>query len=227
MDRSEPSPPAAEEPGLVRAAQKGDRDAFATLVEAYWDRLYRWLYRLTHDRHAAEDLAQDTFLKAFAHLHGFRAGTNFGAWLFRIGHNNYANHCRAAGRRQPLPDDLPDTDPDPAAAAENREALHDLGKALALLPAEFRSALLLRAEEGMSFRQVADVLGLTEETARWRVFKARQKLVRLLAPRGTGEAMNCPSVRRLLLAADRPDLAPAEARRHLDGCPACRAGSAG
>ena len=54
------------------------------LVERYWDRLYRWLYHLTHDRHAAEDVAQETFLKAFAKLGTFRAGSNFRAWLFRI-----------------------------------------------------------------------------------------------------------------------------------------------
>src|ERR1700730_3836832 len=67
----------AEEERLIRAAQKGDRPAFAALVEVYWDRLYRWLYHLAHDRHTAEDLTQETFLKAFAGLHGFRAGTNF------------------------------------------------------------------------------------------------------------------------------------------------------
>src|SRR5229473_3918417 len=73
-----------EEHVLIHAAQKGDRDAFAVLVERYWDRLYRWLYHLTHNRHAAEDVAQETFLKAFAGLASFKAGTNFRAWLFRI-----------------------------------------------------------------------------------------------------------------------------------------------
>ena len=89
-----PDPPAEEE-RLIRAAQKGDRPAFAVLVEHYWDRLYRWLYRMTHDRHAAEDLTQETFLKAFAGLNRFQAGTNFAAWLFRIAHNNFANGRRA------------------------------------------------------------------------------------------------------------------------------------
>src|SRR6185295_13307819 len=129
----------------------------------------------------AEDLAQETFLKAFANLERFAAGSNFGAWLFRIGHNNYANYCRSAGRRQALPEDLPDPDPDPAALAENEESLATLTKALHRLPPEYRAALLLRAESGMSFRQIAEVLGLSEETARWRVFKARKKLLALLA----------------------------------------------
>ena len=71
-----------EEHLVLRDAQKGDRQAFAALVERYWDRLYRWLYHLTHDRHAAEDLTQEAFCKALAHLDRFQAGTNFRAWLF-------------------------------------------------------------------------------------------------------------------------------------------------
>src|SRR5207244_9545625 len=78
-----------EEHALIGAAKGGDRTAFTRLVERYWDRLYRWLYHLTHDAHTAEDLAQETFLKAFAGLDKFRAEGNFQAWLFRIAHNNF------------------------------------------------------------------------------------------------------------------------------------------
>jgi len=176
--------PLADEHRLIVAAQRGDRPAFARLVEHYWDRLYRWLYHLAHDQHAAEDLVQETFLKAFAGLKKFQAGTNFGAWLFRIAHNNFANQCRAsARRREPLPDDLPDSQHGPLDRAISTEALQDVARAINRLPTEFRAALLLRVEEGLSFRQIAEVLDLTEETARWRVFKARQKLLSVLAPR--------------------------------------------
>jgi RNA polymerase sigma-70 factor (ECF subfamily) len=172
-----------EEHGLIRGAQEGDRRAFAALVERYWERLYRWLYHLTRDRHTAEDLAQETFLKALGHLDSFRAGTNFGAWLFRIAHNAWVNHARAAARdRQPVPDNLPGREEDPAEQALAKESMQLLARAVGRLPAEFRAAFLLRAEEGLSFRQIAEVLGLTEETARWRVFKARQKLLSVLAP---------------------------------------------
>jgi RNA polymerase sigma-70 factor, ECF subfamily len=174
----------AEEHRRIVAAQRGDRPAFAQLVESYWDRLYRWLYHLTHDRHTAEDLAQETFLKAFVGLKKFQAGTNFGAWLFRIAHNNFANQCRAAARqREPLPDELADTQRGPLEQAASAEAVQSVARAINRLPAEFRAALLLRVEEGLSFRQIAEVLDLTEETARWRVFKARQKLLSVLAPR--------------------------------------------
>jgi RNA polymerase sigma-70 factor (ECF subfamily) len=174
----------AEEHALVSASQRGDRQAFAHLVERYWDSLYRWLYHLTRDRHTAEDLVQESFLKAFRGLKRFEAGSNFRAWLFRIAHNSLVNNRRAAARvRHALPDDLAATDEGPVDQALSREALRLLADAVAELPAEFRAAFLLRAEQGLSFREIAGVLGLTEETARWRVFKARQKLLSVLSPR--------------------------------------------
>jgi RNA polymerase sigma-70 factor (ECF subfamily) len=173
----------SEEDRLIVQARDGDRSAFAALAERYWDRLYRWLYHLCRHRHAAEDLTQETFLKAFAGLRKFQPGTNFGAWLFRIGHNNFANHYRsAARRREPLPDDLPSRDCGPEQEAQSNETQKALASAIGRLPSEFRAALLLRIEERLSFRQIAEVLELTEETARWRVFKARQKLMDALAP---------------------------------------------
>ncbi len=173
--------PLPGEDRLLRAAQRGDRNAFGAVVEHYWDRLFRWLYHLTRDRHAAEDLAQESFLRAFAALDRFQPGTNFGAWLFRIAHNARANQHRAARRRSPLPEELPGREADPADEALGREALAGLARAVGKVPPEFRAAFLLRAEEGLSFREIADVLGLTEETARWRVYKARQRLLSLLA----------------------------------------------
>lgn len=172
-----------EEHLVLRDAQKGDRQAFAALVERYWDRLYRWLYHLSHDRHTAEDLTQEAFCKALANLKRFQPGTNFRAWLFRIAHNSFLNQVRNSGRsRQPLPEEVTALTEGPVEQAVNREALQELARSVAKLPPEFRAAFLLRAEEELSFRQIAEVLGLTEETARWRVFKARQKLLQSLAP---------------------------------------------
>jgi RNA polymerase sigma-70 factor (ECF subfamily) len=177
--RHAPSPAAGtDEAALVRAAQAGDRPAFAELVERYWGRLFRWLYQMTHDRHLAEDLAQDAFLKAFHHLRRFRAGTNFRAWLFRIAHNAFANHQRGASRsRGALPDELPSKAPGPVEDTLSKEALAALAAAIKQLPTDLRAALLLRAEEELSFREIAGILSTTEETARWRVFKARQRLM--------------------------------------------------
>ena len=177
-------PSDGDEADWIRAAQAGDRAAFARLVERYWDRIYRWLYQLTCDRHSAEDLTQETFLKALSALGSFRAGSNFRAWLYRIGHNNFVNQKRAQRRtRTSLPEDLPGMDgSDMEAAAESRETLEVVNRAVADLPPDFRAALMLRVNEGLSFRDVAKVLKTTEETARWRVFKARQKLLQVLSP---------------------------------------------
>ena len=86
------------------------------------------------------------------------------------GHRHDADGADSAG--PPRPDEQ----------AQGRETQQRLARAIGRLPAEFRAALLLRVEEGLSFRQIAEVLALTEETARWRVFKARQRLLNALAP---------------------------------------------
>jgi RNA polymerase sigma-70 factor, ECF subfamily len=177
------SPPASEENDWLTAAQQGDRSAYARLVNVYWDRMFRWLFHVTHDRHRAEDLTQETFLKALAAIKSFRVGSNFRAWLYRIAHNNFVN-LKRGDKRKPgtLPEEslTADNAPGPVQEADDRETLKRVTDAIGDLPAEFRTALLLRADEGMNFRDIAAVMGITEETARWRVFKARQKLVKLL-----------------------------------------------
>lgn len=176
------NPPAAE-PDLIARAKQGDREASAALVDQYWDRLYRWLYHLTHHQHTAEDLAQETFLKAFSRLETFRWGNNFQAWLYRIAYNAFLNQCRVLARtKHPFPDDVADVGEPPDEVAMSRESLQLLARAVGRLPNEFRAAFMLRAQEGMSFKEIADVLETTEQTARWRVFKARQKLLSVLAP---------------------------------------------
>ena len=96
-----------QESSWVRRAQRGDRAAFGCLVDAYWTRLYRWLYGLTHDRHTAEDLTQDAFLKAWSKIDTFQAGTHFRAWVFRIAGNALIDTRR--GPRATPPAQLSDT----------------------------------------------------------------------------------------------------------------------
>ena len=113
-------------------AQDGDRRAFATLVEQYWGKIYGWLYRLTRNRHVAEDVTQETFLKALRAIASFKAGTYFRAWLFRIAHNSRLSQCR---RGLPAPqtaaDDVPARPEGPAEHAMNREALAHLAGVVA------------------------------------------------------------------------------------------------
>ncbi len=172
-----------DEPSRIRRAQAGDRSAFARLVTDYWDRLYRWMFHLCRDRHHAEDLTQEAFMKAFANLRSFRPGTNFRAWLFRIAYNTFLNQAREEKRlRQPMPEQVPSPEKGPSDQLISQEAMQLLARTVGRLPPEYRAAFLLRVEEGLSFRQIADVLEITEQTARWRVFKARQKLMTVLAP---------------------------------------------
>lgn len=181
--KSEAGQSAADEADLVLAAQAGDRPCFGILVDRYWDRLYRWVIRLTRDVSAAEDIVQETFLKAYAAIGNFRPGTNFRAWLFRIAHNNFVNTRRARKlNRQALAPEIAEDPRGPVSDAMSKEAVTRIVAAIGKLPSDFRGALLLRVEEDLSFREIADVLGITEETARWRVFKARQKLMSVLEP---------------------------------------------
>lgn len=166
----------------IRRAQEGDREAFAALVDAYWGRIYRWLHGLTRDGHAAEDLTQDVLVKVWVKLRSFQAGTHFRAWLFRIAGNCYLDSRRArrSARPQPLPEALPGRDPDPVATLLGQETQTRVEAALAELPAAYRGPFLLRTQEQLSFQEIAVALGLTEETARWRVFKARRMLLHRL-----------------------------------------------
>jgi RNA polymerase sigma-70 factor (ECF subfamily) len=172
-----------DESRLVVQTQQGNRQAFAVLVERYWDRLYRWLFHLCHHRHAAEDLTQEAFVKALAGIATFHPGSNFRAWLFRIAFNHFLNQRRGECRvRLPFPENLKDRQQGPPEEAISGETMIQVVRAMGRLPDEFRAAFLLRVEEELSFREIGAILEITEETARWRVFKARQKLMSVLAP---------------------------------------------
>jgi RNA polymerase sigma-70 factor (ECF subfamily) len=148
---------------------------------------------LTRDGPTAEDITQETFLKAYAAVNSFRAGSNFRAWLFRIAHNNFVNQRRATRHsRRPLVPEVAEDPRGPVAETLSRETIRIIADAVAKLPSDFRGALTLRVEEGLSFRDIAEVMGITEETARWRVFKARQKLMAVLAPELLPTAPNEP-----------------------------------
>jgi RNA polymerase sigma-70 factor (ECF subfamily) len=103
------------------------------------------------------------------------------AWLFRIAHNAYANWVRnRKGKNSLLPNDVLDTQAGPEELAQENETSQKLQQAIDKLPEEWKAALLLRTQEDMAFREMAIALGTTEETARWRVYKARQKLMETL-----------------------------------------------
>jgi RNA polymerase sigma-70 factor (ECF subfamily) len=173
-----------EEQSWIHLSQQGDREAFARLVERYWVRIYRWLLGMTRNAHAAEDLTQDAFLKAWGKLATFQAGTHFRAWLFRLAMNCFLDSRRGPRGNQPrsLPAAAAGREPEPVATLLSQETHTLVEAALERLPLPFRAPVLLRLQEELSFQEIGRVLGLTEETARWRVFKARQLLLKDLGP---------------------------------------------
>jgi RNA polymerase sigma-70 factor (ECF subfamily) len=176
----------ADELRYVRQAQAGEGTAFAALVEEYWGRIYRWLYGLTGQPHTAEDLTQETFLKAWAGLPAFVTGQAFKTWLFRIARNCLIDHNRRARARrqasaqcQEIEENRPH-EPEPVTNLIEQENQGLLAKACAQLPAIYRAAFFLWTHEELPYAEIARILGITEETARWRVCKARQHLLKRL-----------------------------------------------
>jgi RNA polymerase sigma-70 factor (ECF subfamily) len=164
----------------VRRARAGDRAAFAALVERYWNPVRAWLAGLTGHEHRAEDLAQETFLKAWVGLPQLAADGSFRVWLFRIARNEYLASARGLRAEAAELPDAADRSPGPVESAEAREGADALRAALAALPAPYREAYLLWTHDSLPYSEIARVLDTTEDTARWRVCEARRQLARAL-----------------------------------------------
>jgi RNA polymerase sigma-70 factor (ECF subfamily) len=167
---------------LIRAVRAGRAEAAGQWVRQTWDGVYSYVYRLVRDVHLAEDITQETFLRALRALHRLDLSRPLGPWLLRVATNLAIDERR---RNRPLD---PHTVPAPD-AAEVKEPADDevrraLGDALAELPPERRSALLLRVHQQWPYGEIAAALRCPEATARWYVHQAktvlRQKLERFL-----------------------------------------------
>jgi RNA polymerase sigma-70 factor (ECF subfamily) len=151
---------------LVARAQAGDRDALEELYLIHFDRIYSYLHVTVGNRHDAEDLTTQTFLKMLESIGKFRWGSApFSAWLFRIAHNLAMDHFRASKRWQPE-EEVPEPEPDESTSAE-AGALDSIGRKsmLALiddLSGEQQQVLTLKFVFGFSNGEAATILGKTE-----------------------------------------------------------------
>ena len=172
----------AEERALTRdrsCAVPLKAEAFAAVVEEHWQAVYRLLHSLSGNVHETEDLTQETFLRALQRLASFQPGTNMRNWLMRIASNAFfdVRRKRKRAKAQPL-------------AAEPAHAEHPVGHelevaeqgALAKIAMEDLTELTrlvfhLRATEHLSFREIAEIAGTTEQSARWHMHEARKRLL--------------------------------------------------
>jgi RNA polymerase sigma-70 factor (ECF subfamily) len=177
-----------EDAALVRKAQQGDMDAFESLVRKYQQRVYALCRRLTGAHQSADDLAQETFIKAYYALGRFDAQWPLYPWLRRIALNTGLNYLKARKRERPLLEGalgarrMPFTAPadDPEEQLERAEFEARFERAVASLPADQRSVFVLRFHESMSYEEISRTLDLPIGTVMSRLNRARQKLKSLL-----------------------------------------------
>lgn len=180
---------------LVTRAQQGDSRAFELLVNKYQRRLCRLLFRFIKDEHEVNDVAQETFIKAYRALPNFRGDSAFYTWLYRIAINTAKNHLLLNGKQPMLHQvaanedgeslDLGECLPDyhtPEADLLSREIMHTVETAVAALPDELRQAITLREMEGLSYEEIAQAMHCPIGTVRSRIFRAREMIAKNLRP---------------------------------------------
>ena len=180
---------------LVERVQRGDKQAFGLLVAKYQRKLARLLSRLIRDPAEVEDVAQETFIKAYKALPAFRGDSAFYTWLYRIGINTAKNFLVSQGRRAPTTTDF---DSEEAETFEDADQLRDnntperllmtkqigdtVNVAMEALPEELRTAIVLREIEGLIYEEFATIMECPIGTVRSRIFRAREAISEKLKP---------------------------------------------
>ncbi len=178
---------------FVTKARSGDTDAYRVLVERHGRALFRLAFRMTGNEQDAEDVVQESFLRAYRQLGKFDERASFGTWLYRIATNYSLDLVRSRKRRSanlapsdPEKDDpilsLPSGDPNPERMTLSSEVRERVAEAMQDLSATERTAFVLRHFEGMCIEEVSRVLDCQPGAAKHSVFRAVQKLRRALEP---------------------------------------------
>ena len=184
----------SDEDLMARVAEDDDR-AFTELVRRFQGRVTNLISRILNDRTGSDDLAQEVFVRVFVHRRNYRRGSKFSTWIFTIAANLAKNEIRRRVRRRnwfsldALTEVLNDSFIQLADPTENRDAViereqlqGEVGKAIATVPEKYRLALVLRDIEGLSYEEIAEVLGVPGGTVRSRINRARSMLKRRLQP---------------------------------------------
>ena len=179
---------------LVQRVQRGDSAAFDLLVRKYQHRVIALIGRYVSDWSECQDVAQETFLRAYRALDGFRGDAQFYTWLHRIAVNTAKNHLVASNRRPPSADiDVADAEQfdsgirlrdndTPERELMRQEVEQTVLRAVQALPEELREAITLREVEGMSYEDIAERMDCPIGTVRSRIFRAREAIDEELRP---------------------------------------------
>jgi RNA polymerase sigma-70 factor, ECF subfamily len=169
----------ASDAHVVEQCLAGDKNAFAELVRRNQDAVFNLVWRMTGNWHEAADITQETFIRAYQKLHSYRSEYIFKNWVMSIGANLTKNRFRSHNRRQRMKETLMEMqDIEVTPVAEMRD--EGLEAALGQLPETLRAALVLKHMEGMSYEEIAKMLGISVSAAKMRVARGRDELVRLL-----------------------------------------------
>jgi RNA polymerase sigma-70 factor, ECF subfamily len=178
----------------IDALRSGDREEFALMVDTYSTKIYRLAYRMMGNEQEAEDVLQETFMNAYRALPSFEGRSNIGTWLYRIATNQALMRLR---KKQPasISVDEPVTDDDweeiprqfvdwcclPEKELMTSEALEELDSALETLSSNLRIVFILRDVNGLSTRETAQVLNISEAAVKTRLLRSRLKLREVLS----------------------------------------------
>ena len=179
---------------LVQKVQKGDKHAFDQLVLKHQHKVMSLISRYIQDMAEVQDVAQETFIKAYRALPNFRGDSQFYTWLYRIAVNTAKNHLVSRGRRPPAQDvDAMDAEQLGSSHALNDVATPDrllardelktvVFDAIEKLPDELRTAITLRELEGLSYEEISESMSCPIGTVRSRIFRAREAIDKAMAP---------------------------------------------
>lgn len=173
----------ASENDLTARAQTGDKEAFSELVKLYSKPVYYLAYRFVREHDMADDLTQESFVRAYEKIGTFIVGKSFKSWIFTIVSNLAINYLKRNKRQSSLDDKIPDDIlEDKKASANPHEILvaKDLQGKIAIavknLPEEFKAVFILRTYEDLSYEEIAKMLKIETGTVMSRLFRARKRL---------------------------------------------------